>query len=235
MQLLDTARRGIGLYTLAEAAAYAKIPLNTLAYWHYGRGNTLPLRPTLIEKDEGRFVTFQEFVEAIAIRSFRVNYGISLPKIREAVSEAKSRYSLDYPFSDKRHRTYAIGKDLHIILEGEDAPIQLTGAHKRQISMRPCLEQFMRDLEFDTNNLAFRYIAYRYAHDSGLISITMTPNICLGAPLVGKTGYTAETLWRAAVAEGSENTAAELYGVREPEVMAACRYCEDIQIVKKVA
>jgi uncharacterized protein (DUF433 family) len=89
----------------------------------------------------------------------------------------------------------------------------------------------MRDLEWDNETQrAAAYVAYRYPNPGPNITIRMRPNHYFGAPVVDRTGYTAETLWRAAVAEGSFAKVAEYYEVGETSVMAACRYCEELQL-----
>jgi uncharacterized protein (DUF433 family) len=231
MQLIETVRTGQGLYTPQEAAAYARMPVTSLNYWLYGNKTHAALRNTLIANTEGRYLTFIEFMEAVAIRSFRVNHGISLPKIRQAIEEAKTKYGVDYPFANKKHRTYAIGKDLHIVLEGDADPLQITGKQTGQTGMKVCLEQFMHDFVWDEQDALIAYRAHRHVTESNrVIDIMMRPNTCFGAPVVGDTGYTAETLWRAANAEGDFKKAAGYYGVDVEDVIAAYRYCQEIEL-----
>jgi uncharacterized protein (DUF433 family) len=229
MKIEDSIKSATGLYTVTEAATYARMHPRTLSTWLYGGGGVSPLRQTAIPKEEGRFLTFIEFVEALAIRNLRVNYDISFQKIRQAVNEAKNQYGIEYPFANKEHKTFLIGRELHIVLAGEQNPVQLTGKEKRQESMKACLEQFMHDLEWDHNDMASAYVAYRYPGRNRNIFIKMRPSLYFGAPIVEGTGHTAETLWRAALAEGSEARVAEFYEVDVESVIAACRYCEEIK------
>jgi len=229
MRLADTARSASGLYTVSEAALYAKMSPITLGQWLYGNKTHSPLRETIIPKDEGKFITFMEFVEALAIRTLRGSYGISLQKIRGALDEAKKTYQIDYPFSQKNHQTVICGTDLHVFINGAPNPVQLSGNGKRQQSFRPCIEQFMRDLKFNDKETAMAYVAYRYpVLNEPTIEVTMDPRYCFGDPVVE--GYRAETLWRAALAEGSEERASEYYEVNLNAVVAACRYCEEIKM-----
>jgi hypothetical protein len=46
--------------------------------------------------------------------------------------------------------------------------------------------------------------------------------------MVGKTGHTAETLWREAMAIGDMAKAASNYRVEMNEVAAACKYCDSL-------
>jgi uncharacterized protein (DUF433 family) len=231
MKIEDTVRNASGLYTIGEAATYAKMPITTLGYWLYGDRKHPALRQTRIAKDEGRFLTFLEFVEALAIRTLRHTYNLPLQQIRTALDICKAEYKIEYPFSDKEHQTSISGKELLINFKGNPNPVQLTGKNKRQQSFRPCVEPFMRDLVFDDKRTAKAYIAHRYpVPNEQTINITMNPSYCFGDPVVDGTGYRAETLWKAAVAEGSEAKAAEFYEVSINHVIAACQYCDEIEM-----
>lgn len=230
MKIEETVSASSGLYTMAEAAMYARIHPKTLNNWLYGNKGRGALRQSIIPKDEGKFLTFLEFVEALAIRNLRKNYNVPLQRIRDAIEHAKRAYNIDYPFANRDHQTFRIGNDLHIILKGEETLIQLSGKGKGQESMRPCLEQFMYDLEWDESAMACAYVAYRYSADKRNIKITMRPTQYFGTPIVEGTGYSALTLWEAALAEGSEKKVAEYYEIDTDSVIAACRYCEGLQM-----
>jgi uncharacterized protein (DUF433 family) len=229
MILEESVRTAAGLYTLKEAADYARMHHRTLAGWMYGGTSISQLRPPQIPLTEGKYLTFVEFVEALAIRNLRVNYDVPFQKIRQAVNEAKEKYGVEYPFSNKTHKTFLIKPDLHIRLGGGDL-VQLSGKDRGQTSMKVCLEQFMHDLEWDATETANGYIAYRYpVQDQDPVIIKMRPGIYFGAPVVEGTGHTADTLWKAALAEGSMEKVAEYYEVNANSVIAACRYCEEIK------
>ena len=197
MTIIETVKLDAGLYTLAQAAMFARMPFNTLNYWHYGTKSRQPLRDSEIQKDDGKFVTFLEFVEAVAIRSLRTERNIPLPKIREAIKEAQDKYQIKYPFAQQVHKTVVVGKDIHILLGDEAMMIGLSGIDKAQESFKPFLEPYMENMRFNAEKVACEFIAYRYGEGDKIIK--MNPRIGFGEPLVGKTGYTAETLWRAAV------------------------------------
>lgn len=231
MRLEDTVKSASGLYTIREAAAYAKMPVTTLRYWLYGDSRHPPMRIPQIAKEEGRYLTFMEFVEALAVRTLRHTYDLPLQQIRTALDISKRDYQIEYPFADKEHKTALCGRDLLIYFQESPNPTQLTGRDKRQQSFQPCVEPFMRDLVFDDKRTAKAYIAYRYpVPNEATINILMNPKYCFGDPVVEGTGYRAETLWKAAVAEGSEDKAAEYYEVSTNHVVAACRYCDEIQM-----
>ena len=222
MNLLNAATSGTGVYSFNEAARYAKMHPNTLRKWFGCEAARAPLRERVITSGEFKALTFLEFVEAVAIRSLRVNYGVSFHKIREALTNAQNQYQIKHPFAHQKHKTVLIGKDLHIFL-GEDAtnPVQLTGKLVGQKSFRPCIEGYMRDLDFDPEGLATLYRAYEFKGQQ----IVLNPRIHFGEPVLRENGYTAETLYRASIAENSLERAAELYEVSINAVEAAYRYC----------
>lgn len=225
MKLEDSISRATGLYTVREVSRFAGVHPVTLQNWYFGTTGRKPLRQTEIAPDDGKFLTFHEFVEALAIRSLRQSGKASLQKIRSALTEAKEKHGIEYPFSHKTHRTYCCGGEFHILLE-EGALTGLTGKDRAQQSFKQCLEQFMEALKFDDKKMAVEYVAYRFGDGDNVI--TMNPKVYFGEPMVGKTGYTAETLYKAAMAEGSVARAAEFYEVDKISVSAACAYWEQL-------
>jgi hypothetical protein len=69
MKLGEAALQGTGIYTFSDAAKYARIHVNTLRSWF---GNTGPNGPVLhreeIESADLKALSFNEFIEAVAIR-----------------------------------------------------------------------------------------------------------------------------------------------------------------------
>ena len=245
MRIEETVVNASGLYTVAEAAAFAKIPVPTLNYWLFGNKGHTPLRPPTIAKEDGKFITFMDFVEALAIRTLRNSYGFSLQNIRGAVEEAKQSYGIEYPFANQHHRTIISGGELHIIFGDDPNPVQISGNPKHQKSFRPVIEEFMEDMKFDEQKLAISYTAYRYLPppqpesdttvslptiQPKIINIVMNPNYCFGEPIVEGTCHRAETLWKSAKAEGAIEKAALYYEVPIDAVRAAFRFCEDIKM-----
>ncbi|SRR6266542_2355058 len=211
-----------GIYTIPEAARYVKMHGKSLRNWFTGSGGRPPIRDAEIESPDFRAITFLDLIEAVAIRSLRMDYGISFQKIREAIKNARERYGIEHPFAHQKHKTVVLWPDLHIYLpEDLRNPVQLTGKLTGQKSMKPCIEAYMRDLEFDIDGMARLYTAFRYKGQE----IILTPKVHFGEPVIRENGYTAATLYKAAVAEGSLEQAAELYEVGVDSVDAAYRYC----------
>jgi uncharacterized protein (DUF433 family) len=219
---LVAAAKQTGVYTIPEAARYAKMHAKSLRNWFAGTSGRPPIREAEIESPDFRAITFLDLIEAVAIRSLRIDYGISFQKIREAIKNAKERYGIEHPFAHEKHKTVVLWPDLHILLpEDTSNPVQLTGKLIGQKSMKPCIEAYMKDLEFDIDGMARLYTAFRYKGQE----VILTPKVHFGEPAIRENGYTATTLYKAAVAEGSLEQAAELYEVGVDAVDAAYRYC----------
>ncbi len=221
IDLFHAATSGVGVYSLSEAARYAKMHEATLRNWFCEVSGRKALRQGEITAGDFKAITFLEFVEAVAIRSLRVDYRVSLQKIREAISNAEQKYGISHPFAHRDHRTVLVGSDLHIFLkEDQENPVQLTGKIVGQKSFRTCIEAYMKELDFDADGLAKLYRAYSFKQES----VVMNPTAHFGEPIVRSCGYTAQTLYRAAIAEGGISRAANIYQVSEDAVEAAYRY-----------
>ena len=103
-----------------------------------------------------KFITFVDFVQALAIRDIRRQHNVSLQKIREALNRAKEEYHITHPFA-MNHRTFLLEKDIHITLHNDDDLTQLTCKKPGQMTMRPIIEVYLQDLTFSEDGLAVNY------------------------------------------------------------------------------
>ena len=223
MKLLDCIENQAGLYTFREASLYANIPISTLRYWFIGAKGRPPVRKAVVDDGGMSYITFQDFIEAVAIRHIRTKFELPLSRIREAVIETMKVYSVEYPFSDSRHGIAIDQKNLHIFLNGIKNPVQLSGKNRRQTSLGSVVDQFMKHLRFDANGKVYEFIAANY----GSKVITLNPNIMFGSPRVSQVPYSAITLWRARNTEGNVENVARIYDVETQSVVASCKYCEE--------
>src|ERR1041385_3347657 len=107
--LRDAVGSGTGLYTLGEAATYARIPLRTISSW-FRRDSAMS---RVFPGDDSKIIGFLDFIQTLAVRNLRVHYDISLQKIRDAVERAKEEFNLDYPFA-RKHTTYLFDPQMWI-------------------------------------------------------------------------------------------------------------------------
>jgi hypothetical protein len=221
---------GTGIYTIAEAALYARIPPVTLQRWLYGnRMGKRVMRPEIPNSAE-KFVTFVDFVQALAIHDIRVVHNVSLQKIRDAVDRAEKQYSVQHPFA-RKHTTYLFEGEIIIRLEDDDSLIQVSGTHANQPVMQPIVELFLRDVGYDAEGLVTWYRAYAWRN----LEVRMNPRLRFGEPIVVSCGYSAQALAHACVTEGSIDSAASALGVTIDEAEIGLRYFDHIEGTKLAA
>lgn len=202
-----------GLYTVSEAATYARLHYSTLHRW-------MEVNDFQILEGE-KFVTFIDFIQALAIRDIRRRHNISLQKIREAIKRAQNNYGIEYPFA-RMHKSFLLDKDIYVDIDGENDLTKLSGKNDGQMAIRPIVEIYLRDLTFGSSGLAIEY--------KPLTGIIMNPQISFGEPVLEKTKIPALDLWEAVQTEGSFEAAAYAYGVELNEVETAIKYIETLNL-----
>src|SRR5689334_13507268 len=113
---------GKGLYTLREAALYARMHPTTLARWF--KGNSSGDRVFAAEESDAKLINFLEFIQTLAVRNLRVHYGVQLKDIRDAVERSSIEHKVDYPFA-RPHTTYFFNKRLWICPTGTEKSQEL--------------------------------------------------------------------------------------------------------------
>ena len=215
---------GTGAYTAQEIACFARMHSVTVKRWFFG---TNMGEPVVAEHKEGdRFLTFLDFVQALAVRNLRVNHHVSLSTIRESLDFAKKGFNWDHPFATL-HSTYLDGKKIIIHPPGTPAPLHASGRGKGQQVMKAILEPYLREINFDpTSGLAAQYVAFEYKH----ARVLMEPAKHFGQPYVESAGITAQRLADAVEEEGGFEQAAGAFGVQIDEVVAAFRFIDDLKV-----
>lgn len=222
ISVLDSAERGWGLYSFPEVARYLDVPIKTLRSWFSPRGGKAPLLKGEIVKtiEEGAWLNFHDFIQAYAVKAL-INAGVNPRHIREAIAEAKERYSLPYPLSMRGHVVYA-DKRVHVLPPGETSPAELTGKAKGQKSFMPIVETYIRRIEFDERGMANLFVVFEKTFSDGVKKrVIMEPHVNFGEPTVEGTGYRVSTLRDALVAEGSHDSVARFYEVDEHDIIVA--------------
>lgn len=217
---------GLGIYTASEAATYARISTEKFVRWILGTKSRRPAVQARLEpeKNPERWVTFLDFVQAMAIRDIHfTRRHIPLDKIREAVEMARKQFGIDYPFA-RKHTTYLLGdsSDIRLSIDGYGL-VEASGANKNQLVIRPVAEQYLQDVSFDAAGWANGYTPFKWKEHA----IVFDPHRNFGAPFVKPGRYTVATLCNAYESEGGYNEAAKAYGVRVEAVETAVKYFYD--------
>src|SRR5687768_6967785 len=132
---------GLGLYTPAEAAMYARVPTSTVSRWIHGTTGGLPAVRAQVPASDEKVVTFLDFIQSLAIRAIRTTRKVPLNKIRETVERAHEQYGIEYPFA-RRHTTYLLGDE--VLLDLRDfGLVQVTGKQANQLAMKKVVEIYL--------------------------------------------------------------------------------------------
>lgn len=230
---------GIGIYSPAEAALYARERTSTVVRWVLGNKRSAPVLNSQLDPS-ARLVTFLDFVQMLAVSAIRRQYGVPLQTIRQGLENAKERYAAHYPFAVE-HKTYLFergsrkrgsrlsdqeaAKRFEIVIRvGDDQLVQVTGKDAHNLMIKEVVELYTRDLYFGHLGLAEEYYPWR---ERG-IDIKMNPHLHFGEPLL-PSGYTALALAEAVTVEGGIERAAKAYGVDPMEVEVAFKYVTSLQ------
>lgn len=227
---------GVGIYSPAEAAFYARVSRRMMARWVFGEGDKKPVIKRQLPDSAEKVVTFLDFIQTLAIREVRNRHNLPLQRIRQGVDEARKRYKIDYPLACA-HTIYLFsdgkgeGRGNIVIRRPGDEDgvkeqyIQLTGGGRGNLLSRPVVEMFLQDLQFNPET-GFASEYSPMAYDGA--KIVLNPRLRFGEPIVYPGGYTAETLWHATNTEGGIEEAADAFGVGVGEIVLANKYFDTL-------
>lgn len=213
---------GSGLYTVHEAAFYARVSPRMLLRWLYGTKSGKSVIDPQFGSDE-RNVSFLDLIQALAIREIRNQYKVPLPKFRQAIAVAKRNLGIDYPFA-RQHCTYLVGElgdEIIIKMPGsdDDEYVQASGKNRGHRLFK-FVEIYLQSLSFGSDGLANRFQIFR--SDTN-VQIVMDPSRRFGEPLL-PSGYTPMTIWKSIRAEGSIERVVKAYGIPREEVEASYKF-----------
>jgi len=209
---------GSGIYTLREAALYARVSPQMISRWLFGsRKGKAVIVPQFANGE--RLVSFLDLVQTVAIKEITLQRKVPLSKIRQAIKIAKQKYNMDYPFA-RDNVTYLLG-DVLVIQPNEAEYIAIPRRAEGQRLFR-FVESYLSKLGFDSEGLANLYQIYAWQD----VPIVMKPGIKFGEPLL-PSGYSAMTLWESIKTEGGIDQAAKVYGIPNDEIEASYSFFVD--------
>jgi uncharacterized protein (DUF433 family) len=211
-----------GLYSLPGAARLLATSPAQLRRWAFGyerggRRYEAVIHADLEEVAGQRALTFLDLVELMFIKGLR-DSGHSFPRIHEAHGVLSRLLETEHPFALRRAFSDPAG--IYTLLEREDHGdllVELKGAG--QIAMWPTLQRYLKQLEFDVDDLAERW------YPAGPASpVVVDPRVSFGAPVV--TGTRIETAAIAELYQGEDSIEeiAWLFDLAPAQVKAAIEF-----------
>jgi uncharacterized protein (DUF433 family) len=166
-------------YGISEAAAYLRIPYQTLRYWLTGFKARSPIvRP--VEADPVR-LSFMNLLECHALAAMRKMYDLKLPRVRRALEKVSQDYDQRHPLVTEVFMTDR--KDLFIERLGKIINVSQHG----QMGLN-YFQMHLERVEVDPKGL-FRFFPFVVQPaPSEPKTIEINPMIGFGKPVIAGTG-----------------------------------------------
>lgn len=211
------------LYTVSDAARYARVPRQTLKNWAEGyRVGSRTYPPLLMLPSEQPFdqtaLSFENLIEAALVGQWR-RRGIPLQRIRRAHYLALDALG-EHPFA--RNKIYVGGADLFVDAdrdtadEGGGSFTVLT--RDGQYALRPTVAEYLQHIDWQTGE----GYPYQYRPPEGRDVVKLNPEIEFGLPNVQR--VRTEIILQRFLAQESVGEVADDFDLSKDEVEQALRY-----------
>lgn len=208
-------------YSIARAAHYLHVSPSTLRSWVRGRtypkGDGIENWPPVIKAE--RLLTFNNLTEAYVLRALRVDHGIRMARVREALDYAEKRFGI--PRLLLSEELQAVPG--HVFLErfGQLVNLSLSG----QFAAKQLLEAVLKRVERNKTGLPGRMFpvasydlqALKFAPQRVLID----PAVSFGRPVLVSTGVRTSVVVGRIDAGEKPDEIAEDYGLEPEDIDAA--------------
>lgn len=196
-----TSYLGTGIYSVAEAARLTRIPPSRIHRWLKGYkfhvDGDLHASPPVWRGQlpvlDGTFALgFLDLIELRFVDAFRKE-GVSLHHIRLALDRARSILGVEHPFCSQKFRTD--GRTIFMDIEDETEDAALLDLVKSQYAFGAVLEPYLRDLEFESDQVARWWPLGRKRE------VVIDPARSFGQPIVARDSVPTSVLAKAAAIE----------------------------------
>lgn len=223
---------GVGLYTVADAAALMRVPARNIQRWVEGydykgrdgqqRHSDSVVHPDLEKAgDLPTTLTFQELMEVRLVHSFR-HFGVSWKAIRKAAERAAEQFGTRHPFAMTRFRTD--GREIFADLKSrEQAVLRLT---KNQMAFEDVVSpSFLSGVEYSVEGAPEQW--WPLGKDRRVL---LDPGRSFGKPIDPVSGIPIETLLLALRVELTPEAVADFYEVDVQAVTDAIEFAKEYDL-----
>jgi len=215
--------RDLPNYSLAEAAPWLGLVPGTLHKWLVGHsyrtlGGKRLARPVVTPAGRSPLgLSFWNLVECSVVAAIRRTHGVSLQKLRRALTYVEKHLQVKRPLIRERFATDGV----HLFVEHVGKLIAVS--QHGQIAIRELVEASLKRIECDANGLAARLFPWSHQPTEPRV-VSVDPRVSFGRPVLVSTGIPVETiLGRFRSGETIEQLAAD-YRVREDQIESVVRW-----------
>jgi uncharacterized protein (DUF433 family) len=213
-----TARLGLGVYSLSEAARLTGLRPITVRDWFLGRKSESRKPVFEGEYDEysgHHFISFHDLIDVVIAGQLR-QHGVRLPVIRRVYGRLQKEFGERHPFCLRKLETD--GREVFLRLKDKDGIDQLVEVLTKQRVFPEIIAPFLKQIDYDTASS----LAKRWRIDSGVV---VDPAVSLGKPIVERVGIKTDLLVATYEANcRDEELVAWCYNVAVEDVRAAVRF-----------
>lgn len=206
---------GQGVYSVSDAARYARLSTSSVDRWVFGYRNY----PSLVNPDvprlgRDRAISFLALIELCLIGRFK-GQGVPPRKFRQAATALAGTEGITHPFAFERVlRTD--GRDL-FAPAGHDY-VQLTGRRREHLVWKLVVEPFFKEIDFE------REFARRWYPPEGDRLVVLDPAIRFGQPVLQGTRIPTGAVADQVEAGDRVAFVAKCYDLTRSQVEAARRF-----------
>lgn len=210
--------------TLAEAAAWLRLPVSTVRAWTLGQGyrsasGARHSRPVIeIADPKGRFLSFQNLVELHVLAAIRRQHRISLQNVRKSVEFLEKRLRTRHPLATRKMLTD--GRDLLIEMGPHFLNVSRAGQSEMHI-----VDAYLERIEFGRRGELLRLYPFTTKTiEDDPRSVVIDPRVQFGRPCLKGTGVPTAAVAERFLAGESIASLTDDFGVAPQLVEAAIRY-----------
>lgn len=210
---------GEGIFLIKDICDITGLPYHKVRHWllefwdkrfgkdhgHYSYGDS-----------DNRAINFNTLIEFIVFAKLRKE-GISAQKIQRYHKALSKELNTAFPFAKSKIQTD--GKEVWYEVFGELSKID----GKRQLSFKKILSPFLKNIEFDENQIAKRYYPLGKKH-----KVVIDPNHQFGQPTILGTNIKVYVIYSLYKGKEPKQSICELYDLKMQQVNDAIAYCKKI-------
>ena len=211
---------GRGVYSMAEAAAYARLPYPTVYSWFNpdAKSGREPLfQSDLPDIDGGMALSFLDLVDVLVAGHLRTKK-LPLQRIRVWYRALQEQWKLSHPFCHQRLRLDTGTRELFLELEAAEGLSDFAEVLSGQQYAKHVIEPFLSHIDYE-EELARAWRIHR--------GIVIDPAVSFGKPAIEGRGITTHVVYNEFTANDRDaDFVARLYGIPRERVQDAVDFEE---------